>query len=303
MCKAFLIGPLRFENSMTMMRLVAAVLISTFFSANGLAGYSYNMAGSTDTVDFAGFQGTGFTPAPSPGQLSSNEWSGTGALVGDILFGSTVTTGFYAAGTSATSVTTPGVYAFSSTPGASAANPSLGIQSYNSPFNVFEPGSMTFQLTNNTGSPIGLSGGTVGYDVFVRNDAATSSSLTFSYAQGTLNTPGTFTTPGGIDTVTSVAAAGPAGWTTGRSVGSLTNLILGSVAPGDSIFFRWTQVGLSGLGEHDEFAIDNIAFNFTAVPEPTTLGSLMTLFGVWVFRRKRKQKEQVQVVGEVCGLF
>ena len=74
--------------------------------------------------DFSGFDGSGFSPNPSMGQLHSDNWRVTGLDDGSMAFGDTHTSGDFARGASAGGVGTGGVYGFEVASGDEA----LGVQ-------------------------------------------------------------------------------------------------------------------------------------------------------------------------------
>jgi hypothetical protein len=114
-------------------------------------------ATSTDyTVDFDAtfgdvnngqFDGSGFNPSPSSGQLDSDAWATTGMSDGDSDFGDTETSGDFARGNSSGGVGTGGFYSFT----VGTGNNAFGVQPTSSDFT---PGTITLKIHNNTGSTI-----------------------------------------------------------------------------------------------------------------------------------------------------
>jgi hypothetical protein len=100
--------------------------------------------GTPAVVDFTGFDGSGFSPAPAPGQLDSDTWRVTGMSDGDGAFGGTYDFGDFARGASSGAVSSGGVYAFEVAPG----DVGLGVQPTGS---VFTEGSFTLRVRNETG--------------------------------------------------------------------------------------------------------------------------------------------------------
>ncbi len=254
-----------------------------------VADLVYSVVGSTTTVDFTGYAGTGFQSAPAAGQLDSDDWAATGWSNGDLAFGGTQVTANtdYTRGTTTGGVTTGGFYAVTNITGATGV--SFGIQPGGGDW---APGTLTLQIRNNTG--VTLDSISVGYDLFVRNDQGRSNSFNFSYAVGALNTPGAFTASASPnDSFTSTVAADALGWVSQRSAGTLTTIAT-TINNGQSIFLRWSGADVAGAGNRDEFAIDNISFSgITAVPEPSSMillaacgGTLIAVRGMKRFRHK-----------------
>ena len=234
----------------------------------------YSVVGSTVTVDFTGFTGSGFQANPTAGQLDSDDWASTGMSDGALAFGGTQTDpgSDYTRGTTTGGVTAGGFYAVNNITAATGV--SFGIQPIGTDWT---PGTLTLQIRNNTG--VTLDSISVGYDLFVRNDEGRSNFFNFSYAVGPLNSPGVFAASGSpSDNFTSTAGADVLGWVSQRSATTLTTFAT-QIANGQSIFLRWSGDDAGGSGNRDEFAIDNITFSgITAVPEPSSI-ALLSLAG------------------------
>ena len=208
----------------------------------GAAFGQFSITGtSTQTIDFTGFNGTGFTPSPASGQLDSDNWSITGLSDGDLVFGGTGTSGDYARGTSNGGVSSGGVYAFSNDGG---TNYFIGFQPTGGDFT---PGDITLKIQNNTGSAI--SSLNVSYTIYENNNATRSNSLTFSHSAD----DSSYTDVADLDYTTSEASA--TGWTD-----SLRSTIISSlnISNGNFYYLRWSSDDVSGSGSRDEFGIDDI---------------------------------------------
>lgn len=192
--------------------------------------------------DFNTFDGSGFAPTPTAGQLDSDIIIATGFSDGSLAYGGTETAGDFARGTSAGGAITGGIYSFETSTGDFA----LGVQPGG---DDFTPGTFEFRIVNTTGA--GLSQIAFSADIFINNDNGRSNSLTLLYS-----TDGsTFIPYPGTSTINSA--------TTGDSLGFQLALdVNGSfpvtVADGAFIYFQVIGDDVSGSGSRDEFAIDNI---------------------------------------------
>lgn len=207
------------------------------------AQYLINDLGVTQTIDFDGFQGDGFSTTPSATQLNSNEWEVLGMSDGDLNFGDEGVTGDFARGSSTGGVTTGGVYSFDVGTGNGS---SLGVQPGGTDFT---PGSFTLQIQNDTGDDINTL--TVTYDVFVFNDQDRANSFNFEHGSDNV----IFTQESSLDLVSPEAQDASPTWEVNNRSIVITGLTLND---GDTYFLRWTSDDVSGGGSRDEFALDNI---------------------------------------------
>ena len=200
--------------------------------------------GTTITLfeeDFQSFDGSGFAPTPTGGQLDSDAWRATGFSDGNGTFGGTFTSGDFARGADVNGgVSTGGVYAFDT----GGSNSILGIQPGGSDFT---PGTITLRLTNTTGST--LTSLDVAYDIFFNNDQPRANSLNFAFSTDDV----TYTSVSALDFTTPEAAAA------GFQSESLSATISGlSIADGSDVFLQWQGDDVSGSGSRDEYGIDNV---------------------------------------------
>ena len=210
-----------------------------------LTASAADLTGTTQTIDFTGFDGSGFAPAPAAGQLDSDDWRVTGFSAGSGTFGGTHTTNDFARGASTGGEVTGGIYAFD----IGGGDVALGVQPAGSDFT---PGTMELRLTNNTaGNLFGLN---FGYDVAVLNDQGRANSFGFSFSQN--GNPAVAL--GSQDFTSPEAADGAPAWvTTARSGRIVFNQPL---APGEFVDLIWTGDDVSGGGSRDEFGLDNVSF-------------------------------------------
>lgn len=254
---------------------IVATAISIFSTtSSGFAQLSLSTLGTPSVVNFdstvsgvsfGAFAGAGFEPGTATtGRLDSNAWAMTGWSNGNLTFGGTQTTANtdYTRGSSSTSVTTGGVYNFNNT---SIGSNSLGFQPGGSDF---APGTVTLRAVNNTGSTI--SSIDFAYDLYVRNDQSRASTFnpSFSFDNTTYTdlTSLNYTSP-------EASAVGPM-FLVPRST-TITGI---SIPNGASFYLRWSSADVSGSGNRDEFALDNISL--TPVPEPTTV---LSLTAIWFY--------------------
>lgn len=207
--------------------------------------YCQSFTGTPLSINFTGFGGGGFTASPSASQLSSKVWNFGGF------------SDFYKPGQSNTgndfgrgpatpgAVSTGGVYGCTYATG----NQAMWIQAASNDFSSPNGGSINLQVCNNSGSA--LTSVNISYDILVYNDQARANSFNFLYsADGS-----TYTQVVALD-YTSPAApdASPSVITVPRST-TLTGL---NIPNGAMFFLRWFGNDVSGVGNRDEFGLDNI---------------------------------------------
>lgn len=213
-------------------------------------GYVYGQldvssTGTPFVIDFTGFDGSGFDPAPAAGQLDSDTWEVLGFSDGDCNFGDTQTSGDFAKGTTTGNITSGGVYAFDN-----GGNAALYVQPTSSDFN---PGSFTLRLQNNTGSTVTELD--LSYLVYVFNNEgrANSFNLSFSYDNAT------FIDVPSLD-LTSAEADEDSLYTYNQSE-NISGLTIGA---GDFFYLKWEGSDVSGGGSRDEFGLDDISITAAA---------------------------------------
>jgi hypothetical protein len=268
-------------------------MIARFFSLGmvgllmgGSAWAQVFFSGSTVTIDFdttvlgvnnGPFEGSGFARTPSPGQLDSQAWAVKGLSDGDLAFGATGTSGDFARGKKAGSVTTGGIYAFEV---GGSTDVGLGFQPGGTDLT---PGSITLRIRNDTGGV--LNALQVAYDLYCYNDKARTTSMKLGYSTDDtiyVAVPALdYTTPGAAD-------VNPTWQATSFST-TLSGL---KVNDGGYLYLRWStdDVNTGATGYRDELALDNITFTpMVGVPEPAAgLAGTVALLGFALLRRRRR---------------
>ncbi|MEZ5014673.1 MAG: T9SS type A sorting domain-containing protein [Chitinophagales bacterium] len=213
-------------------------LLPVAYSAS--AQLSIPTIGSPVTIDFSGYTGAGFQPGGGGGTLNSNEWVARGFSDGEVTFGGTSTTGDFARGSTMGLVTTGGIYGVDI-----AGNQGLMVQPT---ADDFTPGYFVLKLQNNTGEAI--SEIDLAYTIYVLNDQGRSNSFNFAYSYDDV----TYTNVTDLDYV-SPEAGDFTPYVTNQSF-TLTGL---SINDGDVFYFEWWGDDVSGAGNRDEFALDDIS--------------------------------------------
>lgn len=191
--------------------------------------------------NFESWTGAGFSPTPGPGQLLS-VWGATGMSEPNLVPGATVTTGVYARGTTATTVTTGGFYAFT-TPG---PNTVFGIQPTGGDFT---PGTLTRFLLNDATA---VTDPVISFNRWLRNDATRGNSFNVSYSLDDVTyipIPAlNYTSPDPSDALGLV------------DQGLQTVTLTGVTVPPNGLFtVRFSGDDVGGSNTRDEFGIDNLS--------------------------------------------
>lgn len=212
--------------------------------------------GGSLTVDFTGFDASGFESVPAAGQLDSDDWAVVLAAGNELDFGevsnSLINTPF-AGGKDITALSGPdpgGIYFYDTgtvNGTAMAVHPKGG---------AFKPGTITLRVTNNTGGTV--NGLDLDYEVyFYDGSGPKDADLMLSYSTDALNY---IPVPGTLETSPSTGS-----WSVASVQASLTGLFM---AQGEDIYLRFG----GSSGSKDEYiALDNIAItrNQSANSAPT----------------------------------
>lgn len=199
------------------------------------------------TINFTGFNGSGFAPTPAAGQLDSDDWIVTGCT--DNLsptFGSTLTTLDFANGTSTGNVSAGGIFAFD----VGSSNITLGVQPTG---NDWSPGSFILRIQNNTGEIIDTLD--ISYSIFVKNDQPRANSFNFSHSSDNIS----YTSVTGLD-YTSPAALDALGWIEVTRNVTITGMNIHQL---EMYYLKWSGDDVSGSGSRDEFGLDNVSITAT----------------------------------------
>ncbi len=207
--------------------------------------FEINFDAVTPAVNEAQFDGSGFSPLPSGGQLNSNTFIVTGLSDGDLDFGDTGTSSDFTRGVSTGGVSGGGIYAFE----VGTSDRALGVQPTSGDWT---PGTIVMQIINESDSTI--TDLNVTYDIYVYNDGDRSNSFNFSHSDDNV----TYTDEPSLDFASPETASGSPTWiATTRSI-VLSGL---SIDTTEVYYLRWSSTGVSGSGARDEFALDNIVLS------------------------------------------
>lgn len=238
--------------------LLAAILLSFITTESVFAQLSIDALSTNYTIDFDAtvsdvnngtYTGTGFLNTPGTGQLDADAWAISGLSDGDKAFGVENTSGDHARGFSSGGVSTGGLYAFD----IGSGNIALGFQPAGSDWT---PGSLTLKIQNNTGSSINSLD--VTYTIYVLNDQGRGNDFNLAYSFDDM----TYTNVTSLDFTSTEAADGSPTWTQTVKTTTISGL---DIADGDFYFIRWYGDDNLGGGSRDEFAIDDIIINGSAV--------------------------------------
>ena len=245
-----------------------SVLSSLALATNAFASLSIESVYSALVIDFTGFDGSGFSPEPEPGQLDSDSWAVDGLLDGTLDFGGTQVGNDFSRGTDPDAVSTGGIYAFDTGNG----NIALGVQPGGSDWT---PGSFTLRLQNNTGQT--LDSLELSYSIFVYNDGDRASSFNFSHSSDN----STYTDVGILDFESPKEKDSSPIWEETQLSTTLSGL---SINDGENYYLSWSGDDFSGTGGRDQFGLDNISVS--AVPEPEYFGLICGLIVLFVIRKR-----------------
>lgn len=246
---------------------------------SGISQYNINAIGTTQTIDFTGFDGSGFAPTPTAGQLNSNEWEVLGCSDGSALFGQSNTGGDFARGLSTGGVTSGGIYSFDNGTGAS-----LGFQGSGADMT---PGSLTLAIANNTGDVIDDLELT--YEIWVYNNANRANSFNFEHGSDNVS----FAAEAALDFTTPELADGSPAWVSETKTITITGV---NIADGDNYYLKWKTDYVSGGGSVDEISIDNIELTGLGAG-PTVAANPNTLTGFTQFVGSPSPEQTFDVTG------
>lgn len=219
------------------------------FAANTVN--TINFDDTVDGVNDGHFQGVGVSSLGEFGELNSNAFAFTGFSSGNVAFGgNSPEDSDYDRGSAENNVSESGLYAFEISPD----NQALGIQSATG---NFAPGTVTLRFQNRTAAPI--TSINVGYSVAIFNDQPSAANFNFSHSANTTS----FTAIPEVDVVSGASADVVPEWKTRNRAATITGL---NIPVSGYYYLRWSTNGVSGSGEFDEFALDNISL----VANPST---------------------------------
>jgi len=205
-----------------------------------------NCDATPTVIDFEGFDGSGFSTNPLPGQLCSQNWASTGFSDGAFTFGDIADMGDYANDTTSGGVSGGGIYAYIGG-GATA----LWIQSTGSDFT---PGTITLKVCNNSGGT--MTDINIAYDLLILNNEARASLYSFAYSIDDV----TYTPVAALDTAGGDVADGML-----TTVNQATTLSGINLADGGCLYLQFSSDDFGGSGSRDEFGLDNISICAGAV--------------------------------------
>ncbi|GAA5219902.1 T9SS type A sorting domain-containing protein [Membranihabitans marinus] len=225
-------------------------IVILLFTYPVIGQWSINQIDSTANIDFDQtldgvcndtFTGSGFAPAPSPGNLDSDAWKILGFTAGDLNFGETATENDFARGISEGGKTTGGIYAFIHSPN----NHSFGFQPTGGDFT---PGQIILRAINNTGMEV--NGLNINYQIWTYNNENRSSHIKFSWSLDDV----IYHDIPSLDYISPEAESDSAVWNMTYRQGDIDTILPSA----SSIYLRWTTNDEGGSGSRDELAIDEI---------------------------------------------
>lgn len=249
--------------------LLSAIFAATFaLITNVWASLPIERLNAPVIIDFNGFDGSGFSPTPSAGQLDSDMWVIDGLSDGSLIFGGTATSGDFARGIDPDGVSIGGIYAFDTGNG----NIAFGIQPVGSDWT---PGNLTLRIQNNSG--VTITSVDISYSIYLYNNEDRSSSFNFSHSADNA----TYTQIEALDFQSPETASISLVWEETLRNTTITGL---SIAEGSNYYLRWSGDDISGSGSRDEFGLDTISVN--AVPEPEYFGLICGLIVLFVVGKR-----------------
>jgi len=234
---------------------ICLYIVFMLFSSHYVFGQlSITSVNSDFTIDFestvAGintgtYDGSGFSPSPSSGQINSNGIIIIGFSDGDLAFSGTVTSGDLARGNSLGDVSTGGIYAFD----AGSGDIALGIQPTADDFTT---GEIVLKLINNIPATT-IRSLSISYNIVHLNNEDRGNSLDFSYSADN----STYIDVSNLNFQTT-ESSDAFGWMTSSQTLEITGL---NIANGSSFYLKWTGSDVSGSDSRDEYGIDDITVN------------------------------------------
>ena len=202
------------------------------------AAANFPLTPQNNTIDFTGFTGSGFDPAPAAGQLDSDFWVVRGVSDGDSDFGDSLNTGDYAEGLSFGNEADGGVWAFD-------VGPSV-VLGANLTDDDFTPGSYVLRVQNDTGQTIDDLD--ITSTIWMNNNGNRSNDVAMAFSAD----DSIYVT---VETLVTPEAADLMGWTS-----QTTQIMLqdADFSDGEQFYVRWQFDEVSGSGSHDEFGVDDI---------------------------------------------
>ncbi|NND93418.1 MAG: hypothetical protein HKN45_01055, partial [Flavobacteriales bacterium] len=248
------------------MRVITLGFALLILSCSLFAQLEVTLVGTDHAIDFDSqingvtgpnaFDGTGFVPNPTAGQLDSDAWSINGLNDGDMTYGGSYTTGDYARGDASTPVTSAGVYFAELSP----SDRALVIQPSGSDLT---PGTIELRCLNQTGQFINSI--SLSYEIHVRNDQDRSTDF---HAGIRTERMGDYTDisdgkilASQLEYTSDAANSGPNFVQVDRDH-TFTGMI---IDPGEFFYIVWETDDNSGSGSRDELALDDIVINVQGV--------------------------------------
>lgn len=210
---------------------------------DGNNSYLISFDASLSGVNAGSFSSNGLSSSPSSGQLDADAWALTGMSEGSHNFGQTHTSGDFARGSSNGNVSSGGLYAFN----VGGGNQAIGIQATGSDWT---PGTITLKVVNNRSAAITEMD--LAYTVYVRNDQGRSNAFNFSYSLDNTN----YQSVSSANLSSPAAANASPTWVANPRSFQINGF---SLAPGASLYLRWSGADVSGSGSRDELALDAIS--------------------------------------------